>query len=54
MSFEGELNGLRKAIDEWVPVGQMTRDQELAELRRLIGRHPAEARAMLADLHGST
>jgi predicted urease superfamily metal-dependent hydrolase len=47
MSYNEELAGFRKVMDEWMPTGTMTRDQELAELKRLIGRHPAEARQIL-------
>ncbi|GAA0348023.1 hypothetical protein NE235_10795 [Actinoallomurus spadix] len=57
MSYDQELREFREAIDGWVPVGRMSRDQELAELERLARRHPAEAKSMLeeqARLDGST
>jgi hypothetical protein len=49
MSYDQELAGLRKAIDAWIPVGHMSRSQELATLKRLIERYPEQARQMLAD-----
>jgi hypothetical protein len=48
--YAWELAELRKVLDESPVAGFPRRDAELAELRRLIGRYPAEARAMLRDL----
>lgn len=47
MSYDQELTEFRQALDEMTPVGRMSRDQELAELERLAGRYPVEARAIL-------
>lgn len=57
MSYDDELHGLREAIAEWVPVGRMSRAQELAQLEQFASRYPAEAKWMLeeqARLDGST
>ncbi|MEV5704079.1 hypothetical protein [Actinoallomurus sp. NPDC052274] len=47
MSYDEELRGFRKAMDEWVPVGHMSRDQELLQLAQLIERYPEQARESL-------
>ena len=47
--YERELNELRRVLDESPVVGYPRRDAELAELRRLIERYPAEARAILRE-----
>jgi hypothetical protein len=54
VSYESELAGFRKAIDEWLPVGIMGREQELFTLAQLIERYPEQAREMLADRDADT
>jgi hypothetical protein len=48
--YAWELSELRKVLDESSVAGFPRREAELAELRRLIGRYPAEAREMLRDV----
>ncbi len=45
--YARELSELRRVLDESPVVGHLRRDAEIAELRRLITRYPAEARDIL-------
>lgn len=49
MSYEQELKEFRDALKRPI-VGFPSREQELAELRRLIERYPEDARTILAQL----
>jgi hypothetical protein len=48
VSYDQELSEFRQLLDEMTVVGHLRRDAELAELHRLIGRYPAEAREICA------
>jgi hypothetical protein len=48
MSYDQELTEFRRILDEMTVVGHLRRDAELAELHRLIGRYPDEARKICA------
>ncbi|MCO6011141.1 hypothetical protein NE236_39915 [Actinoallomurus purpureus] len=53
MSYDQELTEFRRILDEMTVVGHLRRDAELAELHRLIGRYPDEAREMCAKFDGA-
>jgi hypothetical protein len=53
MSYDQELTEFRQILDEMTVVGHLRRDAELAELHRLIGRYPEEAREICAKVQGA-
>ncbi|MFL6057231.1 MAG: hypothetical protein ACJ72W_30690 [Actinoallomurus sp.] len=53
MSYDQELAEFRQILDEMPVVGHLRRDAELAELHRLIGRYPDEAREICAKVQGA-
>lgn len=53
MSYDQELTEFRQILDEMPVVGHLRRDAELAELHRLIGRYPDEAREICAKVQGA-
>lgn len=52
MSYDSELREFRRVLDEMTIVGYPKRDAELAELDRLICKHPDEARRIWASVVG--
>ncbi|MEV5748711.1 hypothetical protein AB0L00_12925 [Actinoallomurus sp. NPDC052308] len=53
MSYDQELSEFRQILDDLTVVGHLRRDAELAELHRLIGRYPDEAREICAKFDGA-